>query len=92
MAGGGCGGGGLVTKSQNTVNWDFLTKFPTTPASYCITDSLSHVETNQNRLLPFYEIFNSSFSVDTHIIFYPDLITSVIMLKTLTLQLPIHEE
>ena len=38
-----------MTKSQNRVNWDFLTKFPTTPASYCITDSLSHttyVETN----------------------------------------------
>ena len=36
----------LGTKSQNRVNWDFLTKFSTTPASYCITDSLSHMETS----------------------------------------------
>ena len=40
----------LGTKSQNRVNWDFLTKFSTTPASLCFTDSLSHttyVETNK---------------------------------------------
>ena len=40
-----------LTKSLNRVNWDFLTKSPTTPASYCITDSLSHttyVETNKH--------------------------------------------
>ena len=46
----GGGGGKLGTKSQNRVNWDFLTKFSTTPASYRITDSLScttYVETNQ---------------------------------------------
>ena len=29
-------------KSENRVNQDFLTKFSTTPASYCITDGLSH--------------------------------------------------
>ena len=43
-------GGGGGTKSQNRVNWDFLTKFSTTPACLCITDSLSHttyVETNK---------------------------------------------
>ena len=44
------GGGKLGTKSQNRVNCDFLTNFSTTPASYCIRDSLSHttyVETNK---------------------------------------------
>ena len=47
---GGGEGGKLGTKSKNRVNWDFLTKFPTTPACLCITDSLSHtmyVETKQ---------------------------------------------
>ena len=39
------GGGILGTKSQNRVNWDFWTKFSTTPASLCITDS-PYVETN----------------------------------------------
>ena len=50
----GGGGGKMGTKSQNRVNWDFQTKFSTTPASYCIADSLSHttyVETNQQEVL-----------------------------------------
>ena len=40
----GDGGGGVKwgTKSQNRVNWYFSTKFSITPASYCITDSLSY--------------------------------------------------
>ena len=50
FSGGGEGEGTVGTKSQNRVIWNFWTKFPTTPACLCITDSLSHttyVETNE---------------------------------------------
>ena len=49
FGGGGGGGGILGTKSQNRVKLGFLNQIFNTPASWCITDSLSHtmyVETN----------------------------------------------
>ena len=45
------GGGILGTKSQNRVNWDFWTKFSTTPASLCFTDSLSHTTYVETKLV-----------------------------------------